>query len=148
MSEIALQLEYSVEVEVSREFAWRYRTNIANWNDPPAKFLLDGPFVTGSRGTTVLPGQEPLHWNIRQAQPPKSFVLEMELDRAVLTFEWRFDELSEQRTRMTQSIVLAGENAAAYADQIKAGFSPGLADGMRRIAADMAAAERRSRSAG
>jgi hypothetical protein len=148
MSEIALELEYSVEAEVSREFAWRYRTDIANWNDPPARFLLDGPFVAGSRGTTVLPGQEPLHWNIRQAQPPMSFVLDMELDRAVLTFEWHFDELPAQRTRMTQRIVLAGENAAAYADQIKAGFSPSLAEGMRRIAANMAAAERRSRSAG
>lgn len=145
MSEIALQLEQSVEVEVSPEFAWRYRTDIANWNDPPAKFLLDGPFAAGTRGTTVLPGQQPLHWKILDVYPPQSFVIEMELDRAVLTFEWRFATLSDQRTRMTQKIVLAGENAAAYAEQIKAGFSPGLADGMRRIAADMAAAERRSR---
>jgi hypothetical protein len=72
----------------------------------------------------------------------------MELDRAILTFEWRFDASSAQGTRMTQKIVLAGENAAAYAEQIRAGFSPGLADGMRRIASEMAAAQRRSTSVG
>jgi hypothetical protein len=148
MSEIALQLEYSVEADVTAEFAWKYRTDIANWNDPPARFVLNGAFVAGSRGTTELPGQEPLHWKVREVQPPSSFVLEMELDRAILTFEWRFDASSAQRTRMTQKIVLAGENAAAYVEQVRAVFTPGLADGMRRVAAEMAAAQRRSTSAG
>src|SRR5689334_5041234 len=43
MSEIALQLEYSVEADVSPAFAWRFRTDVANWKDPPARFSLDGP---------------------------------------------------------------------------------------------------------
>jgi len=47
MSEIALQLECSVEAEVSPAFAWQFRTNVANWNDPPATFTLDGPFEEG-----------------------------------------------------------------------------------------------------
>ena len=148
MSGVALQLEHSIEVEVSPEFAWKYRTDIANWNDPPARFVLDGPFIAGSRGTTLLPGQEPLYWSIREVRPLTTFVLEMQLDRALLTFEWRFDALSEQKTRMTQKIVLSGDNAAAYAEQVEAGFSPSLADGMRRIATEMAAAERRSTKAG
>jgi hypothetical protein len=146
MSGIALQLEHTVEADVTAEFAWKYRTDIATWNDPPARFALDGAFIEGSRGTTELPEQQPLHWKVREVQPSNSFVLEMELDRAIITFEWRFDALSEQRTRMTQKIVLAGENAAAYVEQIRASFSPGLADGMRRIAADMAAAQRRSKN--
>lgn len=133
---------------MTAEFAWNYRTDIANWNDPPAQFVLGGDFVAGSRGTTILPGQQPLHWKIREVQSPNSFVIEMELDRAILTFEWRFDASSEQRTRMTQKIVLAGENAAAYSEQVRAGFSPALADGMRRIAADMESAQRRLTSAG
>jgi hypothetical protein len=148
MTEIALQLEHSVEAEVSPQFAWKYRTDIATWNDPPAKFVLDGPFIAGSRGTTFLPGQPPLHWSIREVQPTTSFVLGMELDRATITFEWRFDALSGRRTRMTQKILLFGENSAAYAEQVKAGFGPGLADGMKRIAAEVAAAERRSISDG
>jgi hypothetical protein len=144
MSGIALHLEYSIEAEVSPEFAWKYRTDIATWNDPPARFVLDGPFIAGTRGTTFLPGQEPVRWSIGEVRPAKSFVLEMQLGRALLIFEWCFEALSEQRTRMTQKIVLSGDNAATYAEQVEAGFSPGLADGMRRIATEMAAAERRS----
>jgi hypothetical protein len=146
MSEIALQLEYSVEADVSPAFAWRFRTDVANWNDPPARFNLDGPFEAGSCGTTLLPGQEPLHWCIRDVLPGKSFVLELQLDRAMLTFEWRFDDLPGHRTKLTQHIVLSGDNAGAYAEQVEVGFGPNLPDGMRRIAAEMAAAEERSAS--
>ena len=46
-----------------------------------------------------------------------------------------------------KKIVLSGDNAL-YAEQVEAGFSPGLADGMRRIATEMAVAERRSTTAG
>lgn len=146
MSEIALQLEYSVEADVSPPFAWSYRTDVANWNDPPAKFALDGPFAAGSRGTTLLPGQAPLHWHIRDVQPRTFFIVEMLLDRAALSFEWRFEALTEHRTRLTQRIVLSGDNAAAYAVQVEAGFGSNLPDGMRRIAAEMAAAEEHARS--
>ncbi len=144
MSDVALQLRYSVDADVSPAFAWRFRTDVSNWNDPPATFALDGPFETGSRGTTLLPGQEPLHWRIREVRAGTSFVLEMPLDRATLTFEWRFDELPAQRTKLTQHIVLSGENAQAYAAQVEAGFGPNLADGMKRAAAEMEAAEQNS----
>ena len=141
MSEIALQLKYSVEADVSPAFAWRFRTDVANWNDPPARFALDGPFEVGSCGTTLLPGQAPLHWRISEVRPAQSFALEMKLDQAMLVFEWRFDELPGHRTKLTQEIVLSGDNARAYAAEVEAGFGPNLADGMRRIAAEMAAAE-------
>ena len=147
MSGIALQLEHSIDAEVSPEFAWKYRTDVTNWNDPPANFALDGPFVAGSRGTTLLPGQEPLYWSIREVRPGRSFILELQLDKATLTFEWLFDALSEHRTRLTQKIVLSGDNAAAYAEQVEAGFSPTLAEGMRRIATEMVAVEKHSSSA-
>lgn len=148
MSEIALQLEHSVEADVSPLFAWSFRTDIANWNDPPAKFALDGPFAAGSRGTTVLPGQAPLHWYIREVQAGRSFIIEMQLDRATLSFEWRFDALSEHRTRLTQRIVLSGDNSAEFAAQAEAGFGSNLPIGMKRIAAEMAAAEEHVRSTG
>jgi len=99
MCEIALQLEYSIEADVSPGFAWRFRTDVANWNDPPARFALDGPFEVGSCGTTLLPGQEPLHWRIREVVPGKSFVLELKLDQAVLTFDWSFDDLPRGKTK-------------------------------------------------
>jgi hypothetical protein len=111
MTNIACRLEHSIEVEVSPAFAWSWRTDIKNWDDPPAQFELDGPFAQGSWGTTRLPGQEPIRWQLRDVRPGASFIIEMLLDRAVLSFEWRFDALSDRRTRITQRIVLFGDNA-------------------------------------
>ncbi len=142
MTNIACQLEHSVEAEVSPAFAWSWRTDIKNWDDPPAQFQLDGPFAKGSWGTTRLPGQEPLRWQIRDVQPGKSFAIVMPLDHAVLSFDWLFDAVSDRRTRITQCIVLSGDNAAAYADQVRAGFGLNLPDGMKRIADAMVRAER------
>jgi hypothetical protein len=136
------QLEHSVEADVSPSFAWNWRTNVENWDDPPARFQLDGPFVRGSSGTTLFPGQAPLHWRIRDVQLGRSFVIEMPLDQAVLSFEWRFDPLADRRTRITQRIVLSGDNASAFAEQVQANFSATLGDGMKRIADAMARAER------
>ncbi len=142
MNPIALQLECSVEAEVSPTFAWRFRTDVANWKDPPAEFALDGAFEEGSCGTTLMPGQEPLHWRITEVRPGKSFVMEMQLDGATLSFAWRFEAVAGNRTKLTQQIVLAGDKAKAYAGQVEAGFGPNLEGGMRRIAAEMEAAEK------
>src|SRR4051794_40479491 len=140
MDDVAYQVEHSVDAAVSPAFAWDWRTVIGNWDDPPAQFQLDGPFATGSWGTTRLPGQEPLRWQIRDVRPGRSFTTEMQLDRATISFEWRFDAVSERGTRLWQRIVLAGENAAAYATQIRAAFGSNLPAGMDRIAAALAAA--------
>src|SRR5678816_3532727 len=102
MSPIALELEYSIDLAVSPQFAWNYRTDVATWNDPPAQFTLEGPFQAGARGTTELPGQDPIRWRITALDPGKSFVLEMPLDCATLAFEWSFDPLPEHGTKMTQ----------------------------------------------
>jgi hypothetical protein len=67
----------------------------------------------------------------------------MQLDQAMLAFKWRFDELPGHRTKLTQEIVLSGDNAPAYATQIEAGFGSNLPAGMKRIAVEMAAAEKR-----
>ncbi len=141
MKEIAYyQLEHAIEVQVSRTFAWNWRTDVLNWDYPPGQFRLEGPFVEGTWGTTLLPGQEPLRWQIREVRPEQSFVLEMPLDGATLSFEWRFVIVSDRRTRVTQRIVLAGDNSAAFATQVQAGCEPNLASGMERIATAMEAA--------
>jgi hypothetical protein len=127
------QLEHSVDVDVSPAFAWNWRTDIKNWDDPPAHFELDGPFIKGSSGITRLPGREPIRWHIRDVRPGTSFIIDMPLDRAVLSFEWLFDAVAN-RTRITQRIVLSGDNAAAYADQVRVSFGSTLADGMKRVA--------------
>ena len=148
MTNIACQLEESVEAEVSLSFAWSWRTDVKNWDDPPAQFQLDGPFDGGSWGTTLFPGQEPLRWQIREVRPGTAFIIDMPLDRAVLSFEWWFDAVSNRRTRITQRIVLSGDNATAYANQVQASFGSTLPDGMKRIANAMARAERSAEGKG
>ena len=148
MSDIAVLLEHSIEADVSAAFAWNFRTNIANWSDPPATFLLDGPFAEGAQGTTLLPGQEPLAWWIRDVQTGRSFAIDMPLDGAALRFEWHFSVVSERKTKLTQRIILSGSKAAAYTQQVETGFGSTLPCGMERIAADMVAAERTVKNTG
>lgn len=142
MNNIACQLEYSVVVKASPRFAWKWRTNIQNWDDPPAQFQLDGPFASGSWGATFLPGQEPLRWHIRDVRPEVAFLIEVPLDGATLAFEWLAEAVSNSQTRITQRIVLSGSNATAYLNQVQTGFGANLPDGMSRIADAMARAER------
>jgi len=126
---------------VSARFAWRFWTDVRNWDDPPAQFMLDGPFADGSRGTTVLPGQAPSRWCIRDVRSGRSATIEMELEGATLGFEWYFTPLADRKTKLTQRLVLSGEQASRYADQVRAAFGPNLPAGMARVAAAMVRAE-------
>jgi polyketide cyclase/dehydrase/lipid transport protein len=110
----AWECQRSVDADVPVSFAWKYMANISNWSDPPAEFSLDGPFAAGSRGTTRMPGQPANRWVIRDVDPGRAYTIaSFVLEGALLLFHWRFAELPDHRTRMTQRIELAGENAAA-----------------------------------
>src|SRR4026208_2175297 len=115
-------LEHSVEADVNAAFAWRFWTDVGNWDHPPAQFMLDGPFADGSHGTTVVPGQVPRRWTIRNVRSGRSATIAMELDRATLEFEWHFAPLADHTTKLTQRLVLSGENASTYAEQLRAAF--------------------------
>ena len=75
MATVPWEMTHSVETNASPAFAWHYWTNIANWDDPPAEFELEGPFASGSRGATWLPF-------IREVSPPNAATTEMSLDGA------------------------------------------------------------------
>ena len=141
MATVPWEITHSVETNASPVFAWHYWTNIANWDDPPAEFELDGPFVTGSRGVTRLPGQEVIHWLIREVTPPSAATIEMSLDGAALSFEWRFAGLADGRTRLTQRIALQGEKAELYLSQVKAVFTTNPPHAMNKLATAMANAD-------
>jgi hypothetical protein len=140
MSGVAWETECSVDSGSSLEFAWAYMSNVANWDDPPATFELEGPFTSGSRGVTRTPGQEPRPWRLAEVHPFESYVLETEFDGASMSFEWRFTRVGAG-TRLTQHIVLKGENAATYKSQVEAAFAANLEAGMRRIASAIERAE-------
>jgi hypothetical protein len=130
------ECQCSIDVDVPVSFAWAYMTDIRNWNDPPAEFALEGPFVEGTRGTTQMPGRPPALWTLRDVEPGRGYTIEHRsfFERAVLLAHWRFDPLSERTARLTQRMELLGENAAAYVAEIKSAFEPNLEPGMRRIA--------------
>ena len=140
MPDAAWQAEYSVETSASCEFAWAYMSNVANWDDPPAEFALDGPFADGSRGTTQLPGEPPRQWLLRDVVPMECYTIEFALDGAVMYFGWRVAALGDGRTRLTQRVVLEGENAAAYLPVVRETFGVSLKPGMEKIAASIEAA--------
>jgi hypothetical protein len=142
MTTVPWEITHAVETDASPAFAWNYWTDVANWDDPPAKFELDGPFASGSRGITRLPGQEPLQWFIRDVTPPNAATIEMQLEGATLSFEWRLEGIADGRTRLTQRVVLKGENADVYLSQVKSTFTANLPDGMNKIATAMANAYR------
>ena len=75
MDDITWEIAHSVETHATRAFAWEFMSNVANWNDPPAHFQLDGPFVTGVRGTTQMPDRPPQHWQLADVTPMESYKL-------------------------------------------------------------------------
>jgi hypothetical protein len=141
MVPVSWEITHSVETNASPSFAWNYWTEVTNWDDPPAKFALDGPFASGSCGTTRLPGQEPLHWFIHEVNPPHAATIEMQLEGATVSFEWRFVGLTDGRTRLTQRVVLKGEKADLCLSQVKAAFTANLPGGMNKLATAMANAD-------
>jgi Polyketide cyclase / dehydrase and lipid transport len=134
MSDVAWQTEHAVETIASSDFAWAYLTDVTHWDDPPAQFRLEGPFATGGCGTTEMPGQPPRHWQLRDVQPIESYTIEFSLERAILSFVWRFRGLPDGRTLLTQQITLEGENASAYLADVQQAFTSNLAAGMNKIA--------------
>jgi len=137
---LAWECQCAVDADVPASFAWQFMTNVGNWKDPPAEFTLDGPFVSGARGTTRMPGQPAISWIISHVEAGRSYTIEgSELfERACLRVQWRFDALAERHTRLTQRMELVGDNAAAYVEDISAAFEPNLEPGMKRIAQSMA----------
>jgi len=133
MHEPVWQFHHSIECRVPRQFAWDYWTNIANWNDPPATFDLDGPFDAGSQLTTRLPGQT-FHSVIRHLVAGHEAIIEMSLEEATISFHWKFESASEDRTRILQLVALSGRNAEAFVAQasVLEASTPG---GMKKLVA-------------
>ena len=133
MEKPAWAFQHSVECQASREFAWKYWSNIANWDDPPAKFELHGSFDTGSRLTTILPGQT-FESVIRNVKEGREATIDMKLPEAILSFHWNFEELRQDRVQIKQRITLAGRNARSFVAQASV-LERTVPEGMKKLAA-------------
>ena len=118
MSEIVWQIRHTVEAEVGATFAWHFWSNVSNWDDPPNEFVLEGPFAAGSVGTTRMPGQDPVQWRIRDVVPGACATIEIELDRATVAFRWRFEAMSDSRTKLVQRITLEARTLPRMSDTL------------------------------
>jgi hypothetical protein len=132
MTTPAWETEFSIDIEADPRFAWAFMSDVANWNDPPAEFHLEGPFVAGAQGYTQFPGQPAQSWRLTDVQPSESYTLEFALNQASLVFTWRFAS-ANGGARLTQHIALRGENVAEYIEQVRSTFSANLEPGMNRI---------------
>ena len=148
MNDVEWLLEHAEVTGASPAFVWTYWTDVAHWDDPPASFALEGPFQSGSRGTTSLPGREPLQWILRDVREGESYRIVSELEEAHLVCEWSFESLPEGGTRLRQRVGVAGPGAARQAEAVRQGLGPTLAKGMQRIARSLADAEEAAREAG
>jgi hypothetical protein len=131
---IAWEFQHSVDCGVPRQLGWDYWTNVANWDDPPAAFRLDGPFAAGSQITTSLPGQL-LHSVIRDVAGHEA-TIEMQLPDAILCFHWKFETITENTSRITQRLILSGPNAAAFVAQASM-LEHTTPDGMKKLVASI-----------
>jgi hypothetical protein len=119
---------------------------VDNWRqhegDAVESITLDGPFETGTRAVTKQRDQPPRPWRLSEVHAPERAVIEMELAGALLGFAWRFEDLRDGRTRMTQHMSLDGPAAGQYAADLDAGFGPNIGPGMEKLALAMAEQER------
>ena len=60
--------------------------------------------------------------------------IEMQLPDAILSFHWRFEELHEDQTLISQRLVLSGPKAKSFVAQVSA-MEVSVPEGMRRVVA-------------
>src|SRR3954465_4839957 len=133
MEKVVWEMTHSVETAADVDFAWRYWSDVGNWEDPPATFELEGAFVAGAQGWTRIPGQRDLAWFVREVQPGEAAKIEIPTDGAVMAFAWRFEKAWAGRTRITQQVSLRGEKAENYLEFAKT-FEANLPGGMKKLA--------------
>ena len=73
-----------------------------------------------------------------EVEPPERATYEMDLCGAVVRFAWTYEELTDGRTRMSQQIVLEGSGAGAYVPLTEQYLAPNAAQGMERLAEEIA----------
>src|SRR3954452_7505077 len=136
------ELKHSVIAAANRQTVWEFVSNIDNFarieGDAVESTTLDGPFQTGTKGTTKMRAQEPMHWRLAEVEPPERATFEMELSGAVVRFVWTYEELTEGQTRLTQHIVLDGPGAEAYVPFMEEHFVGNIPKGMEKLAEEVA----------
>ncbi len=126
--------EHTVEARVTPEAAWAFWTTVSNWafDTSLESVMLDGPFMAGAKGVTILSGGQALEWRIRDASPGHA-IIEMQIPGAVVAFQWTFLP-GEGGTRITQRVTLSGPGAGQHIGVAESQLAVGIPQGMRKLA--------------
>ena len=130
--------ESAVDCAASREFAWRFWTNVRNWPvvDPSVESVtLDGPFRSGACGTTKPRGADAVHWQLADVREGHSAVVIITVPGAALRFLWKFEDSDTGTVRLTQRASLEGDRAQDYLAAVAPQIEKEMPAGMRKIAA-------------
>ncbi len=143
MSEAAWQFEHTVTCKADRTFAWNFWTDVTNWERIEGQAIewirLDGPFATGTSGTTKAPGQPPHHWQIAECKVGHSARIEMKLDGAVFDNIMSFQSTEADETLITQRMELSGPKATTFTEGMKI-FETTAPQGLTKLAKSIEAA--------
>lgn len=139
--------EHSVACRASRDFAWRFWTEVSNWSVVDSSVeaaTLNGPFQSGTTGTTKPRGGAPIQWQLAEVHEGSSAVVLILVPGAALRFAWKFDDSGAGATRLTQRASIEGEKAQDYMATVAPELERNMPQGMRKLAEAMekAAADR------
>ena len=132
--------EHSVDCRVSRDFAWRFWTDVNNWpvvDSSVEAVTLNGPFQCGATGTTKPRDAAPVQWQLEEVREGSSAVVLIPVPGAALRFAWKFDNSGINATRITQRASLEGETARDYIAAIAPDLERNMPQGMRKLAEAM-----------
>ena len=137
----AWAFQHTVACPVTREFAWRFWTDVRNWRfDVDIESIeLNGPFAAGSHGVTVTRSSGRIEWRLTDVQSGSEVVFEICLPGAILRFRWKFEDLGG-RTRMTQRVGIEGEQALSLVTAVASSLEPGIPAGMQKLCETMSKA--------
>jgi hypothetical protein len=134
--------EHAVECPVKREFAWKFWTEVSNWIlDPDMESVeLDGPFATGSKGTTVSRSSGKIEWRLAGVEAGRAATMEIVFPGAIGRFRWTFDPAGAAGTKITQHVSIDGPHAHEFVNVMAPGLENGIPLGMEKLCRKIAEA--------
>jgi hypothetical protein len=131
--EEAWAFEHTVEYAVSKEFAWKFWSDVANWRFDADVISTEiyGPFAAGTCGVTVSKSSGKIEWRIAEVEPGHA-AIEFPVPGATARFAWNFSE-NEGETRISQRASISGERAAEYVAVFAPVLEQGIPAGMQKL---------------
>jgi hypothetical protein len=131
---------HELVAQVPIEAAWSYWTNVEHWaiTETARVELIDLEFDVGSRGRVLVDGGHVVEWTVTEAAAPYRGAYRSANTPWPVTYTWCFDPVDEERTRITQRVLVDGEESTASA--IAQGIAHDLGTGMETLVNRMVAA--------